>query len=60
MTIVAYAPAIQEAIASGDLARMRDAHALAEQHMEEFGDVHTALEVLKVEIGKLERRQADL
>jgi hypothetical protein len=59
MTIVAYAPAIQEAIASGELARMHQALELAEQHMEEFGDVHTSLEVLKIEIAKLEQRQAD-
>lgn len=59
MTIVAYAPAIQEAIARGDLAQMRDVARLAEEHMREYGNVALAYELLKVEIARLELQQRD-
>jgi Domain of unknown function (DUF1843) len=57
MTIVAYAPAIQEAIARGDLAQMHDVARLAEEHMREYGNVAVAYELLKIEISRLEARQ---
>lgn len=57
MVIKAYAAALQEAIAEGDLARMHEVARLAEEHMREYGDVSTNYELLKVEIARLERQQ---
>ncbi|BBL71049.1 DUF1843 domain-containing protein [Methylogaea oryzae] len=51
-----YGVAIQEAIASGDLSRMKDICRQAEEHLNKAEDVSAALQVLKVEIAKLERR----
>ena len=47
-----YGPPIQEAIAKGDLARMKQFAAEAEHHLQQAGDVRAALEYLKVEIAK--------
>lgn len=49
-----YGTAIQEAIASGDLAQMKRLAREAEQFLTDHGDVRAALEVLKIEISKLE------
>ena len=56
-SIVPYGPPIQEAIAKGDVARMKQLDALAEQHLQQVGDVRAALEYLKIEIAKLSRKQ---
>lgn len=55
MIVVAYGVAIQEAVASGDVGRMREAVRLGEQYLEEWGNVPAALEALKLEIAKAER-----
>jgi hypothetical protein len=49
-----YGPPIQEAIAKGDLAHMKQVAAAAEQHLQQAGDVRAALEYLKIEIAKHE------
>ena len=49
-----YGIAIQQAVASGDLAQMKKAAADAEKHLHDHGDVRAALEALKLEIAKLE------
>ncbi|HEY0107685.1 MAG TPA: DUF1843 domain-containing protein [Rhizomicrobium sp.] len=54
MTILAYGPAIHQAVASGNLKNMKAVAKAAEKHLTEYGDVRTALELLRVEIAKLE------
>ncbi len=49
-----YGPPIQQAIARGDLAAMKRLAAEAEQHLQQTGDVRTALEALKIEIARHE------
>ena len=49
-----YAMAIQQAIVSGDLAKMKTAAREAEQYLTDHGDVPGSLAVLKLEIAKLE------
>ena len=56
MAVPPYGPPIQEAIAKGDLARMRQLATEAEQHLAQAGDVRGALEYLKIEIAKLEQK----
>ena len=51
-SVVPYGPPIQEAIAKGDLAHMKQVAAAAEQHLQQVGDVRAALEYLKIEIAK--------
>lgn len=51
-----YGTAIQEAVASGDLGKMKAVAQEAEEHLKEYGNVSAALEALKLEIAKLERR----
>ena len=51
-----YGPPIQEAIAKGDLAKMKQLAAEAEQHLQQAGDVGAALEYLKIEIAKHEHK----
>ena len=51
-----YGPPIQEAIAKGDLARMKQLATEAEQHLQQAGDVGAALEYLKIEIAKHEHK----
>jgi hypothetical protein len=46
-----------EAAASGDLQKMKEAAAEAEKHLAEHGNVAAALELLKLEIAKLEARK---
>jgi uncharacterized protein DUF1843 len=50
-----YGPAIQDAVASGDLARMKAVARDAEKFVGEHGDVPAALEALKLEIARMER-----
>jgi hypothetical protein len=52
-----YGAVIRDAVASGDLARMKRAAAEAEEHLQKYGNVAAALEALKMEIAKLEARQ---
>jgi len=52
-----YGPAIHQAIAKGDLAEMKRLAVTAEQHLQQSGDVSSALEFLKIEIARLERKQ---
>lgn len=54
--ILPYGTAIHEAAVSGDLQRMRAMAQQAEEWLRETGDVAAALESLKLEIAKLERR----
>lgn len=54
MVTVMYGPAIQEAIASGNLVQMRRLRAAAERKLREEGNVASALETLKIEIAKIE------
>jgi hypothetical protein len=49
-----YAPAIQQAIQDGDLAKMKALADYASEHLSEWGDVQSALEGLKAEIARLE------
>lgn len=49
-----YGTAIQEAIAKGDLAQMKQVAAEAEKHLQQAGDVRGALEGLKIEIARHE------
>lgn len=51
-----YGPPIQQAIAKGDLARMKQLAAEAEIHLQQAGDVASAHEYLKIEIAKHEHR----
>jgi hypothetical protein len=52
--VVLYAASIQEAVVSGDVARMRALVQQAEDHLKEWGNISAALELLKLEIAKLE------
>jgi len=52
-----YGVAIQQAIASGELAKMKSVAAEAEAHLKEYGDVRSALALLHVEIAKLEHKK---
>jgi uncharacterized protein DUF1843 len=51
-----YGVAIQEAVASGDLKKMKAAAQQAEAYLKESGNVPAALEALKLEIAKLEKK----
>lgn len=50
-----YGVAIQEAVASGDLARMKEVARQAEEHLREVGNVSAAHEALKLAIARMER-----
>ena len=54
--IYLYAVAIHNAAASGQLNQMKKVAAEADQHLKDHGNVSAALEALKVEIAKLERK----
>lgn len=56
MAALMYGEAIQEAVASGDLERMKAVARQAEEHLREWGNIPAALEALKIEIAKMERR----
>jgi len=53
---VPYGPAIQEAVAQGDLAKMKQLAADTERHLQQVGEVRAALEFLKIEIAKHEHK----
>jgi len=55
MAHVLYGPPILEAIAKGDLPRMKQLVVEAEEHLKQAGDVRAALEYLKIEIAKASR-----
>lgn len=57
MAVVLYGVPIQEAIAKGDLPRMKELAAEAEAHLKQVGDVRAALEVLKIEIAKASHKK---
>lgn len=54
-SIKPYGVAIQEAIATGDLNKMKVVSRQAEEYLEKSGDISAALQVLKIEIAKLEK-----
>jgi hypothetical protein len=56
MAHVLYGPPIHDAIAQGDLPKMKQLAAEAEKQLRETGDVGAALEYLKIEIARLEHR----
>ena len=56
MTVKPYGVAIQQAIATGDLARMREIEAQTEQWLAEQDGLKAALQALQGEIAKLEKR----
>jgi Domain of unknown function (DUF1843) len=58
MAVPPYGEAIQQAVVSGDLARMKETARVAEEHIRVYGNVAAALEVLRLEIAKLEAGQA--
>ncbi|MFL6261758.1 MAG: DUF1843 domain-containing protein [Thermoanaerobaculia bacterium] len=51
-----YGVVIQEAIASGDLAKMKSAAQQAEAYLQEWGNIPAALEALKQEISRHEKK----
>ncbi|BBL71051.1 hypothetical protein MoryE10_16570 [Methylogaea oryzae] len=51
-----YGVAMQQAAASGDISRMKEVCRQAEDYLEKVGDISAALQVLKVEIAKLEKK----
>jgi hypothetical protein len=52
---VLYGPAIRDAIASGDVDKMKDVAKQAEEHLQEYGNISAAAEALKVEIARAEQ-----
>lgn len=58
MASLMYGPAIQEAVASGDVEKMKAVARQAEEHLREWGNVPAALEALKIEIARLERKRS--
>ena len=54
MAVPPYGAAIQQAIAIGDLERMKALRVQASALLAQHGDVASALETLKIEIAKLE------
>lgn len=56
MITILYGVAIHEAVASGDLEKMKAVARQAEEHVKEWGNVPAALEALKLEISKLQKR----
>ena len=53
MDVKPYGLAIQQAIASGDVAKMKAVAKQAEKYIQDHGNVPAALEALKIEIAKL-------
>ncbi len=56
MSVPPYGDAIHEAIASGDLRKMKAVAKAAKEYLDEVGDLPAALQALKIEIAKAERR----
>lgn len=57
MAIPPYGTAIHQAIATGDLAKMKVVARSAHEYLAEYGDVRAALEAMKAEIAKLEAKK---
>ena len=55
-SIPPYGVAIQDAIVSGDLGKMKSVQKDVEKWLQEHGDVSQAIEILKLEIAKLESK----
>jgi Domain of unknown function (DUF1843) len=53
--VVLYAVPMHDAIAKGDLPRMKQLVTEAEAYLKQVGDVRAALEYLKIEIAKASR-----
>ena len=51
-----YGVTISECVASGDLKRMKEVARQAEEHVREWGNVPAALEALKLEISRVEKK----
>ncbi|NGM48070.1 DUF1843 domain-containing protein [Caulobacter sp. 602-2] len=58
MNIKPYGVAVTDAIASGDLSRLKEAEAAAQAHLDQYGDVATLLPLLRLEIAKLEAKKS--
>lgn len=56
MFVILYGVAIHEAVASGDLEKMKAVAKQAEEHVKEWGNIPAALEALKLEISKLDKK----
>lgn len=54
--VVPYGQGIHQAIASGDLARMRKMAEVAEGYLKDHGDLAAAIQLLKIEIVKIESK----
>ena len=52
-----YGVAIQQAIARGDLAHMKEVAQQAEAYLIEWGDIRSALAALQIEIAKAEEKE---
>jgi hypothetical protein len=52
-----YGVAIQQAIASGDLAEMKKVAQDAETYLTEWGDIRSSLALLQTEIAKAEKKK---
>ncbi len=57
MGVEPYGTAIHQAIASGSLEQMKKVAKAAETYLAEHGDIHAALEALKIEITKHEAKK---
>lgn len=57
-TVPPYGVAIHQAIAAGDLDRMRALVTETEDYLRKAGDVSAALELLKVEVARAEARRS--
>jgi hypothetical protein len=56
--LVPYGTGIQQAIASGDLAQMRKMSEAAESYLKEHGDLAALIQLLKIEIAKIEHKHS--
>ena len=51
-----YAQTIHHVVCEGNLQRMKEVASVAEQHLNQWGDLRAALEILKLEIAKMEHK----
>lgn len=56
MFVILYGVSIYEAVASGDVQKMKAVAKQAEEHLQEWGNIPAALEALKLEISKLDKK----
>jgi hypothetical protein len=54
--VILYGVPIHQAIASGNLTKMKRLAKQAEAHLQKHGDLRAALELLRVEIAKAEKK----